>query len=369
MEKIIDQFAKLYFGNSCKVSNSNNLEYSLKKLVEKRDLLLNQYESGKIRLNYNEYKNKEDYMIHSTNKDFENDYDSNDESDDVQPVILFSSEPIDYKLPGDFVLFYNRTHSLYNVGFNYFRFVKDIYLCLDIAADPIEACIDIDSLSYTCDEWCVIAEDKEGKILINCNPTSKHYGKLLFYSSRNDYGYISPFYFADFILIMIYEYDTLTKLIKTDKVISSIINYFAYDDSIKKFYETFDCNVYFTKRNKNIFPVLNMFLLSDLCHIILDYIYYEYVPIKKQYVIKTVYLLLTTTKHDHNICSHEHHDKDKFRSLEEARNEFERAKKCPENLRSATKSEDAQYIYENRVSIELRYRGKFIEKNVIRHYE
>lgn len=356
MEDVID----LYFGNSYSTGSNKQTDAISKRLAENRELLLNQYESGALELRFCEYKNKEEYVACSTNINDLNHNGSSEESDeeseDYYPAILFSTETIDYRLPGDFLLFYNLIHE-YDMGSNDFRFVKNIYLDPGIVAAPVEACVNITPLSYTCDEWCVIAEDREKRILIHCNLSSKYYGRLLFHSARDGHGYMSSFYFADFLLIMT---DILTKSNS-----QSIIDYFTH---------RFDCNQYFRERNNNIFPILSEFIMSDLCHIVLSYIYYEYIPLKKHYVVKTI------NWESGYMGSHEDHFENKYRTFEEALIDFEQQKKYYDrssnirssntqssNTRSSNTQTNERQLYHHGVAIILKHYEKIIEEyNLIR---
>ena len=157
-----------------------------------------------------------------------------------------------------------------------FRFVADIYPNPNILAQGLGKYID--PLSHTCDEWFVIAEEglsisNNDRLFINCNPMSAYYGKLLFYSPcDHGSGYVSPFYFDDFLSILIDKYDVLTKINTKDNRrnyngsgVYSIINFFACNRKIDVFYEKFysnfnnkfNCNKYFSTHSKNVFDYIS----------------------------------------------------------------------------------------------------------------
>jgi hypothetical protein len=299
-ENIIKQFTNLYF---CLKFQS----------IEKTKIY------NKIASNYEEeYKNIQDhsYRPHESCCFDINEYKEAIKSDyngklliwESDPIILFAVKKIDYRLPESYKLFYEYVFGLSNLTEVYikrknFVFVSNLLINPEVVAYPSDAYID--PFSFTCDEWIVIVKDYDsidngqGRIFINCNPDGNFFGKLLFYSS-NDEGscYVSSFYFDEFLLIMIDLYDKMMK-INTTKIndsnsdsdidididdlvdIHSIVDYFSFSNN-------FDNNLFFKKRNDNIKPILNNFLLMSLCEIILEYGYYEYKPY--------------TNNYDENIC-------------------------------------------------------------------
>ncbi len=94
--------------------------------------------------------------------------------------------------------------------------------------------------------WLVIIKESldektTGRLLLNCNPLSEHYRKLVFCSYLQNKLSLRTFYFNDFLEILSNINETKIN------INSSLIEYFSDD-------EKFNSKDYFKIRNSNILP-------------------------------------------------------------------------------------------------------------------
>lgn len=284
----IEKFAKLFFDTIPKNCRQANTKRKSQKYLTNHGISI----ASNYKDEYNECKNKQTGIYNDNDcldiniyrEIVKGNIDSFIDEDNL--IILFATEKINYKLPEEYALFYNRFFKsskdpdihLKSTGF---AFIPSLIIQPEIVAYPCNAYID--PFSHTCDEWIVIAEDDYsidngcGRVFINCNPNGNYFGKLLFYSSSDDgCGYVSSFYFDDFLLILMDKFSKINFPQDSDPE-RSIVDYFSYFQGFND-YEYFNNNEYFTKRNSAIMNIINKFLCTDLCKIILDYVYYEHRP-------------------------------------------------------------------------------------------
>lgn len=230
MISLIKKFAKLY-------------------LVEE-PIVDKKYNEG-CRISYN--KGQEDYEEGSyyfyddyVYKNIE-DYNYNNEGN-INAIIINSNKPPEYKLPVDFEIFCRMFP-------NGVIFKSEIFLS-DNNKPAVKFCKEMEhttlDITYICefvenhpdlnilylDEWVRILTDinsscnSQGSLCMNICPSSKYYGKLIFYTSCDDgIGKIMPYEFKEFLEIAINEYEYFKNLGYKNKSFVDQFNFNNDDDN------------------------------------------------------------------------------------------------------------------------------------------
>jgi hypothetical protein len=258
-QSTIEQFSRLYLTNIPQEG-----EYDVKNIASNCNEPVPSTETYRRYLDISAYKNR-------------------DKSHDVfKPIILYAENKINYSLPYGFEEFYKLLSKEVDFinGRAQFHHVLDIDTTM-IALPDEEF---IDPFSHTCDEWLKIITESEtwcfNYVFINCNRDSEHFGRLIFLhygcTISEDVGYVSGFYFEEFLIYMIEEYDKLKDFNMSNQMclnsedfpyhIQTIVRHFIYD---------FDANKYFSERNGKIEPWLKTYFAAGVSDLILTYLQYN----------------------------------------------------------------------------------------------